>query len=52
MYYVAHCKYSKCVSYPAPNKRADQNKRVWREDFFHLLHEKLEYRGKCVSFVT
>ena len=23
------------------NKRADQNKRVGMEDFFHLLHEKL-----------
>ena len=23
------------------NKRADQNKRVWREDFFHSLHESM-----------
>ena len=28
------------------NKRADQNKRVWREHFFfHLIHEKRKYGG-------
>ena len=28
-----------------PSKHADRSKRVWREDFFHLLHEKWEYGG-------
>ena len=31
-----------------PNKQADQNKRVGRDFFFHLLHDKfrVEYDGQ------